>query len=113
MVKSSMEKGNPSTIRKEVLAMLSNTNLNTDDLEKHLPKDISSLAVFSEDGSDIMVSALANKNGSPDGLDFMTGSGFGHWGIVVFPYGNGDTIAKELHGKTIPWKDGVYFWIVE
>jgi len=76
-----------------------------------VPKEIAALPLFAQAGSEIDVGGVGMENGHVEGLAFTTGSGFGHWGIVICPSRDGEKIAHTLNGKIIPWEDGVYFFI--
>ncbi len=70
-----------------------------------LPTEITSLPIF----------ALSRENIdswhiTTNALIFTTGSGFGHWGIVVCRAGSEREATNSLHAVVIPWDDGVFFW---
>ena len=75
-----------------------------------LPKELTSLPIFSDDPKGIVDSyPLGNTNV----LSFVIGSGFGHWGIVVC---RSEREQKQPTGddwfkpRLTPWAEGVYFY---
>jgi hypothetical protein len=70
-----------------------------------MPKGIRALPLFSE-SPDLIETFWATSNG--DGLAFLNGSGFGHWGIVVCRKES----SREFDGWPgyKYWGDGIYFY---
>jgi tRNA-binding EMAP/Myf-like protein len=74
-------------------------------LDSDVPKEIKSLPFF-PDAHWIDTSWIDNTN---EGLMFVTGGGFGHFGIIVYQNknhrdGNGPSY------ETVPWTNGIYFY---
>jgi hypothetical protein len=113
MVTATMQTGDADHIRTEVLNMMPtiSTNINGDIEQLQVPVDISSLPLFAEGRTNIMVWSLSSSDGRLRGLSFVIGSGFGHWGLAVSPYEDGEKVARTMHGEIVPWKDGVYFFL--
>ena len=96
---------NPADIRAAVLPMFSQELSSTN----RLPKEITSLPIFSDDPKGIDVGyPLGNTNI----LDFSIGSGFGHWGIIVCR-GSADeqqlTNDAWFRPRVKAWGSGVFF----
>ena len=72
-----------------------------------IPKEITSLPIFSE-GLEYLSGGSINAH--PNVLSFVTGGGFGHWGIVICE--EPDPAKYNFHGdkRFILWEDGVYFY---
>jgi hypothetical protein len=74
-------------------------------LDSDVPKEIRSLPLFS-DAPWIDTSWIGETN---EGLMFVTGSGFGHWGVIVYQNKN----QRDGNGpsyETVPWTNGIYFY---
>jgi hypothetical protein len=113
MVSETRERYRASEVRSAVLPLFSSYQTNglfPSSVSNRIPRQIAELPLFAAKGSQNAVWAVGNTHGEPQGLAFVTGSGFGHWGIVVCPFENGGQAMKSLHGKVIPWGDGVYFF---
>lgn len=106
MVAATRRQHQASQIKAAVLPLLTNSTA----AKASIPNEISSLPLFAQGGSSIETWTVSDANGNR-GLAFVTGSGFGHWGIVVCPFPDGEKAAKSLHGTITPWEDGLYFWI--
>jgi hypothetical protein len=76
-----------------------------------IPKLISALPLFALNGSEISVGIVGDERDGGPAIDFTTGSGFGHWGIIVCQSKESDRAARRLNGKIFPWEDGVYFYL--
>jgi hypothetical protein len=113
LVSETRERCRASEVRSAVLPLFS-TNLTNEvssySTSRGIPREIAELPLFAAEGSEIVVWAVGNTWNEPRGLAFVTGSGFGHWGIVVCPFENGEQVTKSLHGKVIPWEAGVFFF---
>ena len=110
MVSETRAKYAASQVRDAVLPLLSTNAINPADKTNQLPRRITELPFFVQQPNDVAVWAVGSPGGERRGLAFVTGSGFGHWGIVVCPFENGTEAANTLHGKVIPWEDGVFFF---
>jgi hypothetical protein len=113
MVSKTREGYSASKIRAAALPLIVNSQTNAPShhsTSSRIPREIAELPMFAAEGSEIAVWAVGNTGDKPRGLAFVTGSGFGHWGIVVCAFENGEQAAKSLHGKVILWGDGVFFY---
>lgn len=110
MVSETKAKYTASQVRDAVMPLLSTNASNRPDKTNQLPRQVAELPFFVQQPNDIAVWAVGSPGGERRGLAFVTGSGFGHWGIVVCPFENGTEAANTLHGKVIPWGDGVFFF---
>lgn len=106
MVAASKRQHQASQIKAAVLPLLTNSAA----AKPSIPTEVRSLPLFAQDGSSIDTWAVSDAQGNR-GLAFVTGSGFGHWGVVVCLSQDAEKAAKTLHGTIMPWEDGVYFWI--
>jgi hypothetical protein len=103
MVSATKDRHKASVIKAAVIPLLAaNASTNVT-----VPAEVRSLPLFAQPGSTIDTWSV----GDPRGVAFVTGSGFGHWGVVVCPFKDGERAARTLHGTITPWEDGVYFWI--
>lgn len=76
-----------------------------------LPKEITSLPLFSI-YSNQQILHVNRLNGDTNALEFWSGGGFGHWGIIVCRFNNDQELAKVFDSKTFwlsRWEDGVFF----
>jgi hypothetical protein len=83
------------------LFSLADTNLTSNSL----PKEITSLPLFAAAPRDIQCWHLTTN-----ALIFMTGGGFGHWGLVVCQGDPRPEDTKALHAFVTPWSDGILFF---
>jgi len=110
MVSETKANFSASRVRDAVLPLLSTNPTNRTDKSNQVPRQVAELPFFVQQTNDVAVWAVGSPSGERRGLAFVTGSGFGHWGIVVCPFENGTETARTLHGKVIPWEDGVFFF---
>jgi hypothetical protein len=68
-----------------------------------VPKPVYSLPLFLSGSADDIEAYVCDK----DELMFMTGSGFGHWGILVCKDEMSEPV-KDVRYKT--WGDGIFFF---
>jgi len=106
MVSATKRQHKASDVRAAALPLLA-TNTGSDEMQ--VPTAISSLPLFAQNTNVIYTWSVSDAAGNR-GMAFVTGSGFGHWGIVVCPFEGGERAAKTLRGTVTPWEDEVYFW---
>jgi len=80
---------------------------NEHDLTNPLPAEITSLPIFSDDPTNIIVTSC---DGSTNVLMLSLGAGYGHWGLIVARPGHDKEISGWHRKKSQPWNDGVYFF---
>jgi hypothetical protein len=78
----------------------------TDIPENAIPKTITSLPVFRSAAPADISGIVLNTNA----IMFYTGSGFGHWGIVLCKNPLDETVPKSYGKKVTPWDQGIYFY---
>jgi hypothetical protein len=71
-----------------------------------LPAQITSLPIFAADTNDIQMLSLQSTNA----FMFITGGGFGHWGIIVSRFDNDREISQWHRNRITPWEDGIFFF---
>jgi len=71
-----------------------------------IPKIIFSLPVFQGAPPEYIRAFALHTNE----LMFMTGSGFGHWGVIVCNDATNNDLAKAYGNRVTLWGDGVYFY---
>jgi len=106
MVLATKDRHKASAIKAAVIPLLASTA----PTNAPVPAEVRALPLFTQPGSTIDTWSVGDSDGNR-GLAFVTGSGFGHWGVVVCPFKDGERAASTLHGTITPWEDGVYFWI--
>jgi len=73
-----------------------------------LPREITSLPIFAPEGASDMY--VGRVRGDSNALMFITGSGFGHWGMVVCQTEDDRKVRADFGKRLIPWEHGVYFY---
>jgi hypothetical protein len=111
MMKQTKETYSASQIVSAVMPLFSTNGVRRLDKTNKIPQEIAKLPLFAKEGSYIDTSLVGNKRGEPRGIAFITGSGFGHWGIVICPFDDSQEVVRTLHGKVVPWDDGVFFFL--
>jgi hypothetical protein len=106
MMEASKRQYSSSEVRTAVLPLFS-TYYDRTIPNNQLPKEITSLALFAEDPKYILSGPLGTNS---DALIFMTGSGFGHWGIVIFRFEDDQRITEWHRKRLIPWTNGIFFY---
>jgi hypothetical protein len=74
---------------------------------EEIPKVIFSLPFFVSGEPTNYILAYACETNA---LMFATGSGFGHWGIIVCKDANDKSVANGYGNEVTLWGDGVYFY---
>jgi hypothetical protein len=74
----------------------------------NLPTEITSLPLFENAGAPPHIDC---RRVGTNTLFFATGSGFGHWGLIIHHPEVDPEATKSLHATIIPWEDGLFFWI--
>jgi hypothetical protein len=110
MVSQTREKYTASQIRDAVLPLFTTNAANSVITSNGVPRQITDLPLFSGEGTHIAIWTVGDLHGERRGLAFVTGSGFGHWGIVVCPFADAQETARTLHGRVVPWENGVFFF---
>ncbi len=110
LVKETKAQNKTAQIKAAVLPLLATNELDRSHDSIKVPKVVADLPIFRGEAALITVWGVGNKKREERGLAFVTGSGFGHWGIVVCPYEDGEEAARTLRGKVIPWDNDVFFF---
>jgi hypothetical protein len=98
-----------SEVASAVHSLLTNYKAGGDIPDSKLPPLITRLPVFSYGTND--VTAIWNGE-CTNALMFVTGGGFGHWGVVVCPTNDPQRqrMVSRYGRKLEAWGDGVYFY---
>lgn len=103
MIDKTKKEAQPAMVKKAALPLfsLADTNLT----RTNLPKEITSLPLFSGDPQDIECWHVTTN-----ALIFSTGGGFGHWGLVICQGKPQPEDTQTLHAVVTPLSDGVFIW---
>jgi hypothetical protein len=112
MCKETTQKYNPADIRKSVLPLFVKYKHPYENGGQVVPIDeipnvIKSLPFYSGDTNWIETSWVGTDG---QGLMFVTGSGDGHWGIIVCKNESDLRIGVGSRYGTTPWTNGIYFY---
>jgi hypothetical protein len=103
MIDQTMKEAKPAMVKKAALPLfwLADTNFTSN----NLPKEITSLPLFSGDPQNIQC-----WHQTTNALIFYTGGGFGHWGLVICQGKPQLEDTQTLHAVVTPLGDGVFIW---
>ena len=103
MIEQTKKEAQPAIVKKAALPLfsLADTNLTS----TNLPKEITSLPLFSGDPRDIDCWHITTN-----ALMFSTGGGFGHWGLIICQGKPQLEDTQGLHAVVTPLSDGVFIW---
>ncbi len=103
MIDKTKKQAEPAVVKKAALPLfsLADTNLTS----SSLPKEITSLPLFAGDPKDI-----GCWHNTTNSLIFMTGGGFGHWGLIICRGQPQLEDTQTLHAVVWPLSDGVFVW---
>lgn len=106
LVKKTESQYSPLDVRAAALPLFS-TNLPASGAPlSQFPEPISTLPILGQSNAPVWISTTMDGKG----LVLVSGSGFGHCGIVVCLDENGKQSVTTLRGKVIPWGYGVFFY---
>lgn len=94
---------NASAIQTQLTSFFANEQ----SLTNPLPKEITSLPIFSDDPTNIEVNYCG---AGTNVLMLHIGGGFGHWGLLIAKPGHDSEISQWHRERIKPWDDGVYFF---
>jgi hypothetical protein len=103
MVESTKSQCKASEVKEAALPLFSSYSYYTNN---PLPARITSLPIFADDTNDIQMLSLQSTNV----FMFITGGGFGHWGIIVSRFNDDRGISQWHRDRMMPWEDGVFFF---
>jgi hypothetical protein len=99
-----------SDVRTAVVPLFS-TNTSDELRGSAVPQEVRALPIFaSPEEKDAIMGFWTWDGADPRGAaHFLTGSGFGHWGIAVSRLPDSPAATNGIHGAAVPWGEGVFF----
>jgi hypothetical protein len=111
LMEETKKKSDSSKIRAAVASLVQSNVVSPVSGERAVPTEVSELPLFAQDGVRFMTSDITGPSGELRGILFLTWSGFGHWGLIVCPSGHDPKLVNHLHGRIVPWENGVSFFL--
>jgi hypothetical protein len=107
MVEKTKSEFKASEIKAAVIPLFKKYKLDSDIPNSEIPKGIGSLPFFTEGVTNVKVLWAGSCSNT---LMFITGGGYGYWGIVVSLSDEDQRVKENFGSKVIPWEAGIYFY---